>query len=160
MGGNSGQATNPTFWKDTNGAANGVITETGTVPGVALTPKTIPVADEFVKETGKFPAFVGFTAYDAVQALAAAMERAGSTDPDKIVAEMEKTNMVGTLGQYAFYGRQDTYTHAMKYGKDFVPSTFMQWQDGKQVCVWPRDKCPNPLKFPDFVKTPEQHAAN
>jgi hypothetical protein len=48
----------------------------------------------------------------------------------------------------------------MKYGKDFVPSTFLQWQDGKQVCVWPRDKCPNPLKFPDFVKTPEQRAAN
>jgi branched-chain amino acid transport system substrate-binding protein len=160
MGGNSGQATNPTFWKDTNGAANGVITETGTVPGVALTPLTIPVADEFIKENGKFPAFVGFTAYDAVRALADAMQRAGSTDPDKVVAEMEKTNMVGTLGQYAFYGRDDTYTHAMKYGKDFVPSTFLQWQDGKQVCVWPRDKCPNPLKFPDFVKTPEQHAVN
>jgi branched-chain amino acid transport system substrate-binding protein len=160
MGGNSGQATNPTFWKDTNGAANGIMTETGTVPGVALTPKTIPVADEFIKENGRFPAFVGFTAYDAVMALAEAMQRAGSTDPDKMVAEMEKTNMVGTLGQYAFYGRGDTYTHAMKYGKDFVPSTFLQWQDGKQVCVWPRDKCPNPLKFPDFVKTPEQRAAN
>jgi len=155
MGGNSGQATNPTFWKDTNGAADGIITETGTVPGLALTPLTLPVADEFVKQTGKFPAFVGFTAYDAVRALAGAMERAGSTDADKVVAEMEKTNMVGTLGQYAFYGRDDTYTHAMRYGKDYVPSTFMQWQDGKQVCIWPRDKCPNKLVFPSFVKLPE-----
>jgi len=160
MGGNSGQATNPTFWKTTNGAADGVITQTGTVEGIALSPKTLPIAEEFMKDTGKFPAFTGFTAYDGVMAFAEAMQRAGSTDPDKIVAEMEKTNMVGTLGNLAFYGRGDTYTHAMKYGPKFVTGTFMQWQDGKQVCIWPRDKCANPLKFPDFVKTPEQHAAN
>ncbi len=160
MGGNSGQATNPEFWKTTNGAADGIITQTGAVPGIALTSRTIPVADEFIKATGKFPAFTGFTSYDNVMALAQAMQRAGSTDPDKVVAEMEKTNMEGTLGTLAFYGRDDTYTHAMKYGPKFVTGTFMQWQDGKQVCIWPRDKCANPLKFPDFVKTPEQHAAN
>jgi branched-chain amino acid transport system substrate-binding protein len=160
MGGNSGQATNPTFWKTTNGAADGVITQSGSVEGLAMTSRTLPVAQEFIKATGKYPAFTGFTAYDGVMAFAQAMERAKSTDPDKVVAEMEKTNMEGTLGTLAFYGKGDTYTHAMKYGKDFVPSTFLQWQDGKQVCVWPRDKCPNPLKFPDFVKTPEQHAAN
>ena len=61
---------------------------------------TLPVADEFQKAYGHFPAFAGFTAYDAVQILADAMQRAGSTDPDKIVAEMEKTNMEGTLGQH------------------------------------------------------------
>jgi branched-chain amino acid transport system substrate-binding protein len=160
MGGNSGQATNPTFWKTTNGAADGVVTQSGTVEGLAMTSRTLPVADEFIKATGKFPAFTGFTAYDGVMAFAQAMERAKSTDPDKVVAEMEKTNMEGTLGTLAFYGRDDTYTHAMKYGPKFVTGIFMQWQDGKQVCVWPRDKCPNPLKFPSFVKLPEQHAAN
>jgi branched-chain amino acid transport system substrate-binding protein len=160
MGGNSGQATNPEFWKTTNGAAGGVITQTGTVPGVALTPMTLSVADEFVKATGKFPAFTGFTSYDDVRVLAEAMQRAGSTDPDKVVAEMEKTDMVGTLGHYGFYGRGDTYTHAMRYGPKDVTGVFMQWQDGNQVCIWPRDKCPNPMKFPDFVKTPEQRAAN
>ncbi|HEY1796045.1 MAG TPA: ABC transporter substrate-binding protein [Stellaceae bacterium] len=160
MGGNSGQATNPTFWKTTNGAADGVITQTGTVEGLALTSKTLPIAQEFIKDDGKFPAFTGFTTYDNVMALAQAMQRAGSTDPDKIVAEMEKTNMEGTLGTLAFYGKGDPYTHAMKYGPKFVTGTFMQWQDGKQVCIWPRDKCPNPIKFPSFVKLPEQHAAN
>jgi branched-chain amino acid transport system substrate-binding protein len=159
MGGNSGQATNPTFWKDTNGAANGVITQTGTVPGVALTPETTPVADEFIKATGKFPAFTGFTSYDDVRALAGAMQRTGTTDADKVVAEMEKTDMVGTLGHLAYYGRGDTYTHAMRYGPKDVTGVIMQWQDGKQVCVWPRDKCANKLVFPDFVKLPQQAAA-
>jgi branched-chain amino acid transport system substrate-binding protein len=160
MGGNSGQATNPTFWKTTNGAADGVITQSGSVEGLAMTSRTLPVADEFLKATGKYPAFTGFTAYDGVMAFAQAMERAKSTDPDKVVAEMEKTNMEGTLGTLAFYGRGDPYTHAMKYGPKFVTGVFMQWQDGKQVCIWPRDKCPNPIKFPSFVKLPEQHAAN
>jgi len=159
MGGNSGQATNPTFWKTTNGAADGVITQTGAVPGVALTPRTLPVAAEFEKAVGKFPAFTGFTAYDGVQAIAAAMQRAGSTDADKVVAELEKTDMEGTFGRYAFYGKGDPYTHAMRYGHDYITGTFMQWQDGKQVCIWPRDKCPNKLAFPSFVKLPQQAAA-
>jgi branched-chain amino acid transport system substrate-binding protein len=152
LGGISAQATNPTFWKQTNGAANGVITQTGTVEGVALTPETLPVANEFIKKLGHFPAFTGFTAYDAVRALAGAMERAKSTDPDAVVTQMEKTDMVGTLGRYAFYGRNDQYTHALRYGPGYVTSIFMQWQDGKQVCIWPRDKCPNKLVFPAFVK--------
>ena len=153
MGGISAQATNLTFWKDTNGAANGVVTETGTVPGLAITPLTIPVADAFVKKTGHFPAFVGFTAYDAVRALAGAMARAHSTNPDKIVAQMEKTDMVGTLGQYAFHGRKNKYTHSLRYGKKWIPTVFMQWQDGKQVCVWPASKCHNKMMFPPFVKS-------
>jgi branched-chain amino acid transport system substrate-binding protein len=159
MAGNSGQATNPVFWKATNGAANGVIAQTGTVPGVALTPLTIPVGEEFVKDSGKFPAFTGFTAYDDVRVIAEAMERAHSTDPDKVVAEMEKTSMTGTLGHFEFYGRNDTFTHAMRYGPKYVTGIFMQWQNGKQVCIWPRDKCPNKLAFPSFVKLPQQAAA-
>jgi branched-chain amino acid transport system substrate-binding protein len=158
LGAISAQATNPTFWKDTNGATDGVITQTGTVQGLALTSLTNPVADEFVKKYGRFPAFTGFTAYDSVRMLAAAMQRAHSTDPDKIVAEMEKTNTEGTLGQLAFYGRDDEFTHALKYGHGFITGTFMQWQNGKQVCVWPTDKCPNKMVFPSFVKVQQASA--
>jgi branched-chain amino acid transport system substrate-binding protein len=159
MSGVNAQASNSVFWKDTNGAANGVITQNGTSPGVALTSLTIPVGKEFVEKYGGFPAFSGFTAYDAVRALAGAIGRAHSTDPDKIVAEMEKTDMEGTLGRYAFYGRGDIYTHALRYGAGYTTGTFMQWQDGKQVCIWPRDKCPNKVIFPSFVKLPMKAAA-
>ena len=159
LGGISAQATNPTFWQSTNGATESVITQSGTVPGLALTPLTNKVADEFQQRYGHFPAFDGFTAYDSVRVIAEAMGRAKSTDPDKVVAEMEKTNMEGTLGRVAFYGRQDTYTHALKYGHDFTTGIFMQWQDGKQVCVWPLDKCPNKMVFPSFVKLPVQQAS-
>ena len=43
MVGQSSQATTSTFWKDTNGAAEGVITATAAAPDVALSPTTIPV---------------------------------------------------------------------------------------------------------------------
>jgi branched-chain amino acid transport system substrate-binding protein len=159
LGGISAQATNPTFWQDTNGATNGVVTQSGTVPGLAMTPLTVKVGNEFQQKYGHFPAFDGFTSYDAVRVIAQAIGRAKSTDPDKIVAEMEKTNMEGTLGKVAFYGRNDPYTHAMKYGPGYTTGIFIQWQDGKQVCIWPEDKCPNKMVFPSFVKLPEQQAA-
>lgn len=159
LGGISAQATNPTFFKDTNGATNGVVTQTGTVQGLAITPLTNKVADEFVQKYGRFPAFTGFSAYDNVLALAAAMAAAHSTDPDKVVTAMEKTDIEGTLGGIAFYGRDDEFTHALKYGPKYVMPTLMQWQDGKQVCIWPQDKCPNKMVFPSFVKLPAQKAA-
>jgi branched-chain amino acid transport system substrate-binding protein len=158
MGGISAQATNPTFWKDTNGATNGVITQSGTVPGLALTSLTNQVADEFQQHYGHFPAFDGFTAYDSVRMFADAIRRANSTDPDKIVAELEQTKMEGTLGNLAFYGRGDPYTHALKYGPEFTTGIFIQWQDGKQVCIWPENKCPAKMVFPPFVKLQQASA--
>ena len=159
LAGISVQASNPAFWDATNGAADGVITEAGTVAGVALTPLTIPAGEAFVKKFAQFPALSGFTAYDAVRALAGAMERAKSTDPDKIVAALEQTDMEGTLGpHYEFYGRDAPYTHALKYGRDYTTGIVMQWQGDKQVCIWPRDICPAKLVFPSFLKVQQASA--
>ncbi|MDE1930621.1 MAG: ABC transporter substrate-binding protein, partial [Alphaproteobacteria bacterium] len=44
MGGISSQATTSTFWKDTNGATESVISQTLAAPDVALSPKTKPFA--------------------------------------------------------------------------------------------------------------------
>ena len=159
MAGQSSQATTSTFWKDTNGAAEGVITATAAGPGVAITPKTIPFIEAYQKKFGATPAYSGFAAYDDVYIIANAAVAANSNDPDKLVDAMEKTDYVGTIGRVQFYGKDSEYTHSMKYGKDYVSGTFIQWQSGKQVTVWPTDKANAKIKFPDFVKLPEQHAA-
>src|SRR5580658_4788585 len=49
MIGVSSQATNATFWKDTNGAADGVVFQMVSAPDVAVTPKTIPFAKKYKK---------------------------------------------------------------------------------------------------------------
>jgi branched-chain amino acid transport system substrate-binding protein len=153
MVGQSSQATTSTFWKDTNGAAEGVITGTAAAPDVALTPVTIPFAQAYLKRFGSSPAYDGYSAYDMVYVITEAIERAGgSTDPEKLVTALEATDHVGTVGRIQFYGRDNQYTHALKYGPGLVTTIAIQWQDGKQMCVWPLDKASSAIRFPSFVK--------
>ncbi len=160
MAGQSSQATTSTFWKDTNGATEGVITQTAAAPGVAITPKTIPFTDAYLKRFGSTPSYDGYSTYDAIYYLVDAIKRAGSTDPDKMVAALEKTDYVGTLGRIEFYGKSDPFTHGIKYGKGLVQGATIQWQSGKQVCVWPTDECKGKLTFPSFVHLPQKQASN
>ena len=154
MAGQSSQATTSTFWKDTNGAALGVITATAAAPGVALTPTTIPFTLAYQKRFGASPAYCGYSTYDEIHIIADAIKRAGSTDPDKIVAEMEKANYVGTIGRIQFYGPDSQFTHAIKYGPGLVTGVDIQWQNGKQVTVWPHQYANGKLTFPATLKLP------
>jgi branched-chain amino acid transport system substrate-binding protein len=155
MAGQSSQATTSTFWKDTNGAAEGVITATAAAPGVAITPTTIPFTDAYIKRFGASPSYDGYSTYDDIHVFADAIKSAGSTDPDKMVAALEKTNYAGTLGHVQFYGRSDPYTHALKYGPGLVSGVVIQWQNGKQVTVWPREYANGKIKFPPTIKLPK-----
>ena len=152
MFGISAQALSPTFWKDTNGAADGVPSLAVATPDVAVTSKTKPFAAAVKAKFGTPPAYTGYTAYDEVYIITDAIKRAGSTDPDKMVAEMEKTDFEGTIGQIKFYGKDDEFTHGIKSGPGAVTGLVFQWQDQKQVVVWPEKIAEGKLKFPNFVK--------
>ena len=116
MFGIASQATNSTFWKDTNGATEGVLYQGVSGPGVAVTPKTLPFVDAFVKKFGNTPSYCGYTAYDDVYIIADAINRAGSTDSDKLVDAMEKTDYVGTIGRVQFLPQGDPHVHGLKTG--------------------------------------------
>jgi branched-chain amino acid transport system substrate-binding protein len=152
MFGISAQALSPTFWNDTNGAAEGVPSLAYATPDVAVTSKTKPFAQAFKAKFGIPPAYTGYSAYDDVYIITDAIKRAGSTDPDKMVAEMEKTKYEGTIGNIEFYGKDDEFTHGIKAGPGYVVGLVFQWQNGKQVTVWPPKIAEGKLKFPDFVK--------
>ena len=153
MVGQSSQATSGTFWKDTNGAAAGVMTQSAASPGATLTPKTQPFMEAYAKKYGEPPAYTGFTTHDAINVIAEAVKRAGSTDSEKLVDAIEKTDYVGTIGRVEFYGKDSEFTHAMKYGTDFVTGVTLQWQDGKQVTLWPKPRTDAKTQFPAFVHT-------
>jgi branched-chain amino acid transport system substrate-binding protein len=136
-----------------------VITASAASPGVALSPTTVPFTEAYTKKFRSSPSYDGYTTYDEIYYVTDAIKRAGSADPDKVVDALEKTDYVGTIGRIQFYGKDDEFTHAMKYGKDFVTGVEIQWQNGKQVCIWPADKCDAKLTFPSFVKLPQQTAA-
>ncbi|MDB5618842.1 ABC transporter substrate-binding protein [Tardiphaga sp.] len=152
MLGISSQATNSTFGKDTNNASDGVLYQGVSGPGVAVTPKSIPFAEGFKKKFGNYPSYAGYTAYDEVYFLADAIKRAGSTDADKMVTALEATDWEGTIGRIQFYGKDEPFTHGLKYGKGLITGLMLQWQDGAQVSVWPPEVAKAQIKFPAFIK--------
>jgi len=152
MFGVASQATNSTFWKDTNGATEGVLYQAVSGPGVAVTGKTLPFVDAFQKKFGNFPSYAGYTAYDEVYYIAEAIHRAGSTDGDKLVAALEATDYVGTIGRVQFLPKDDPHVHGLRTGAGFITGLFLQWQDGQQVNMWPADLARGKIRFPDFVK--------
>src|SRR5271154_6687667 len=152
MFGISSQATNSTFGKDTNDAANGVLYQGVSGPGVAVTPKSIPFAEGFKTKFGHYPSYAGYTSYDEVYYIADAIKRAGSTDADKMVEALEKTDWEGTIGRVQFYGKDDAFTHSLKYGNGLLTGLMLQWQDGQQIAVWPKEVAKTSIKFPAFIK--------
>src|SRR6201992_3276634 len=150
MLGISSQATNETFGKDTNDAANGVLFQAVAGPGVAMTSKSVPFAEAFKKKYGNYPSYAGYTAYDEVYYISDAIKRAGSTDADKMVDALEKTDWEGVIGRTQFYGKDDEFTHGMKYGKGLVTGLFLQWQDGQQGAGWAAAAPQEPLQLSAF----------
>ena len=155
LAGQSSQATTSGFWKDTNGAAQGVLTMALAAPDSALSPKTIPFAEAYEKKYGDTPSYAGYCSYDMIHVIAEAVKRAGSTDPDKMVTALENTDHVGTIGRIKFYGKDAEFPHAVEYGPGLMTGVAIQWQNGKQLTVWPADKAKGKITFPSFVKLPE-----
>ena len=152
MFGIASQATNSTFWKDTNGATEGVLYQGVSGPGVAVTAKTLPFVEAFKAKFGNFPSYAGYTSYDDVYIIADAIHRAGSTDGEKLVTAMEATDYVGTIGRVQFKPKDDPLVQGLKIGPGLITGLFLQWHDGAQVNLWPANLSKGKLTFPDFIK--------
>jgi branched-chain amino acid transport system substrate-binding protein len=152
MFGISSQATNSTFWKDTNGSTDGVLYQGVSGPDVAVTPKTLPFVNAFRQKYGNFPSYAGYTAYDDVYMIAEAVKRAGSTDGAKLVAAMEATDYESTIGRVQFLPKGDPQVHGLRIGPGYITGLMLQWQNGKQVNLWPAALANGKPTFPPFIK--------
>ena len=77
-------------------------------------------------------------AYACVQILAAALGHAGSLDRDKVRDAIAATDMTAVIGPVKF--RPD--------GTGIVNAVFLQWLDGKQELVFPKEAATKPLVYP------------
>lgn len=95
-------------------------------------PKTVEFLDAYKKKYKDLPEApaVNSSAYDSVFILKEAIERAGSLDADKLVAELERTDYAGVSGRLRF--NED---HIVVFGKEDPNKTgvcvVFQWQKGK-----------------------------
>jgi len=91
-------------------------------------------------------------AYESVYILKEAIERAGSTDPDAIVAELEKTDRIGVMGHIRY-----DQGHQAVYGfdpKETCLSTVFQWTpDGDRVIVFPASIAEGKIQLPAGLKS-------
>ena len=123
-------------------------------PNVAVTPRTLPFAEAFKNKFGNYPSYCGYTAYDEVYYVAEAVHRAGSLDSDKLVTALEQTDFLGTVGRVQFLPKGDPHVHGLRTGGTTIKGLVVQWQNGKEVAVWPANLANGQLTFPSFVKLP------
>jgi branched-chain amino acid transport system substrate-binding protein len=90
--------------------------------------------------------------YESVYILKEAIERAGSTDPDAIVAELEKTDRTGVMGRIRY-----DEGHQAVFGfdpKETCLSTVFQWTaDGERVIVFPDSIAEGKIQLPAGLKS-------
>ncbi len=147
-------AEQPSFWKATDGKGEyclANVVNAGNVPCNA-TPWTMKFVNAYKKKYGLEPEGYGTSSsYMAVYTLKDAIERAGSTDSDKVVAALDKTDLMGVYGRIRF----DPKTHQVIPSldpKEGAVGTVFQWQAGKRVVVFPPSIATGDILLPPWMK--------
>ena len=139
-----------TFGEDIDGLMN-VVFEIGYFP-IKAWPQSVKFSEAYQKrykediQSGHGAA----PAYDSVYVLANAIEKAGTLDPDKVVAAIQASDMSGVVGRIKFDNG-----HQVIFGDD--PKTaavgaVFQWQKGKMAVVWPPSIASDKVVKPSWIK--------
>jgi branched-chain amino acid transport system substrate-binding protein len=146
-------AEQPGFWKATEGKGEYTlcnVVNAGNAPSNA-TPWTMKFYDAYTKKWNIEPEGLGSSSsYMAVYALKDAIERAGSVDADKVVASLEKMDLMGVYGRLKF----DPKTHQVIPAldpKEGAVGSILQWQAGKRVVVFPKSIAAGEIKLPPWM---------
>ncbi|MBF0549681.1 MAG: ABC transporter substrate-binding protein [Deltaproteobacteria bacterium] len=148
--------TGPGGWKTFDGKIGGALNcnfELGSAIASAKVPMSKKFEEAYQKKWGA-PVEAGHgpaPSYESVYILAEAIERAGSVEPDAIVAELKKTDRLGVMGRVKFdEGQQVIYD--MDPEKAALACVF-QWTDaGGRVIVYPESIAEGKIKLPAGLK--------
>ncbi len=91
-----------------------------------------------VKKVGRPADPIAGPSYACVQILAAALTRADALDREKVRDAIAATDMTTVVGPVKF--RRD--------GTGIVQSVFLQWINGKQELIWPKEFATAPFAYP------------
>ena len=147
-------AEQPGFWQATEGKGEYTlcnVVNAGNAPSEA-TPWTMKFYDAYTKMWDVEPEGLGTSSsYMAVYVLRDAIERAGSLDSDKVVAELEKTDIMGVYGRLRFDPKSHQVIPATDPQEGAVGS-IIQWQDKKRVVVYPKSIATGSIQLPPWMK--------
>ena len=105
---------------------------------VEVNETTKPFVDTYFKRFGETPTFTAATYSAIIYNIVPAIEMTGTLDADRLIKVMETREYkepAGTVGYLK--DDQGRPLHDLKWGPGYQTSLGVQWQDGKQVGVWP-----------------------
>jgi branched-chain amino acid transport system substrate-binding protein len=117
--------------------SDGVMIESYWLPELPY-PGAAEVGQRYLDETGQSMGQILGPEYAAAQIMMDAIDRAGTTDPAKIVEAIAATDGEFVCGPVKF---NEKHVSA-------IPVIWTQWQDGKSVIVWPEDIATGEVIFP------------
>jgi branched-chain amino acid transport system substrate-binding protein len=133
----------PEFWKTVGDAGNLELFISRMHPAVQFTEVAKQYHEAYQKKFGKDPTdYKSRSCFDVLLVAADAIRRAGSTDADKLVAALEKTSLTVGSGTVRF----DLTPGSYRYHQWQPPMLVIQWQDRKQVVVYPKNVATGSLK--------------
>jgi branched-chain amino acid transport system substrate-binding protein len=147
-------AEQPGFWKATDEKGEyclANVVNAGNAPCEA-TPWTMKFFNAYEKKWGIEPEGYGTSSsYMAPYVLKDAIERAGSLDPDEVVAALEKTDLMGVYGKIRFDPKSHQVVPSLDPAEGAV-GTIFQWQAGKRVVVFPPKIAMGEIQLPPWMK--------
>ena len=126
------------FWQATQGHGNYVMTLNTYNRNVEVNELTRPFLDSYEKKFGEQPTYTADT-YSAIKhSIVPAIEMTGTLDSDRLVKVLEVREYHVPSGRVAYIkDKEGRHLHDLKWGPGYLTSLGVQWQDGKQVGVWP-----------------------
>lgn len=133
----------PDYWKNVGDYGNLECFVSSMHEKVELTKLATYFRESYEKTFGKPPAdYKSRSIFDAILIAADAINRAKSTDPDKLVEALEKTELLVTRGTAKF----GTTPGGPEYHQWMPPMLIVQWQDKQQVVLFPPEAATGKLK--------------
>ncbi len=113
------------------------------IPGMML-PETVKWMAKFNKAyPGRTPEYWAPLAYSNLMTVVEAIKRAGSTDKEKLIAAMEKTDYNSPMGRMTFKKSEEEGLH-----QAIDEQIITQWQSGVSYVVYPASKATGKLIYP------------
>jgi len=146
-------AEQPGFWKATEGKGEYTlcnVVNAGNAPSNA-TPWTMKFYNAYAKRWNVEPEGLGSSSsYMAVYVLRDAIERADTLNSDKVISELEKTDVMGVYGRLRFNPESHQVIPSLD-PKEGAVGTILQWQAGKRIVVFPKSIATGTIKLPPWM---------
>ena len=158
MWGNVFSAQYPYFWEATEGKCEYVTSIAyPTTVGYPFTSKTLAFREAYLERWGGI--IPNGAVYDTVRyILVDAIKRAGTTETEAVIKALETTDIETSLvRRFVFTSSHDIMIGEAgpnRPGEDYFLVTMFQWQDGKQVPIYPKEimeEAGVTYKFPDWA---------